>query len=227
VTAGVKDAAPSSSKESVRKPPLKDHKIWSKDKRRAWMLENFKLSTSPVLNTPEKVDRAVQFLDGYWDLYSIDGSFGKTNLIEHRIYTENVPLIKTRHRPINPGLEKDLKEQLDKWIIHDVIKPSSSPWSFAMVAAPKKGGAIRWCIDYQLLSKITLNDLVSLPGIEENLARLSGSSVFSGIDGAGAYHCVGVHKANMPKTAFSRPFGLWQFKRLPFGLCNAPATYTR
>jgi hypothetical protein len=45
---------------------------------------------------------------------------------------------------INPGLEKDLKEQLDKWITHDVIEPSSSPCSFAMVVAPKKGGAIHW-----------------------------------------------------------------------------------
>jgi hypothetical protein len=86
------------------------------------MLENFKLSTSPVPNTPQKVDRAVEFLDGYWDLYSIDGSFGKTNLLEHRIYTENVPPIKTRHRQINPGLEKNLREQLDKWIEHDVIE---------------------------------------------------------------------------------------------------------
>jgi hypothetical protein len=73
---------------------------------------------------------------------------------------------------------------------------------------------------------VTLNDSISLPGIEDNLARLSGSSVFSGVDGAGAYHCVGVHKAVRPKTAFSTPFGLWQFKCLPFGLCNAPATYT-
>jgi hypothetical protein len=171
-------------------PPLQDHNTWSKEKRLAWMFENFKLSTSPVLNTPEKVDRAVELLDGYWDLYSIDGSFGKTNLIEHRIYTENVPPIKTRHRPINPGLENDLREQLDKWIMHDVIEPSST-WSFAMVAAPKKGGAIRWCIDYQLLNKITLNDSISLPGIEDNLARLSGSSVLSGVEGAGAYYCVG------------------------------------
>jgi hypothetical protein len=94
------------------------------------MLENFKLSTSPILNTPQKVDRLVEFLDGYWDLYSIDGSFGKTNLIEHQIFTENVPPIKIRHRLINPGLEKDLKEQLDKWIQHDVIELLSSPWSF-------------------------------------------------------------------------------------------------
>jgi hypothetical protein len=96
-----------------------------------------------------------------------------------------------------------------------------------MVAAPKKGGAIRWYIDYRLLKKVTLNDSISLPSIEDNLARLSGSSVFSGVDGAGAYHCVEVHEADRPKTAFSTPFGLWQFKRLPFGLCNTPATYTR
>jgi hypothetical protein len=58
---------------------------------------------------------------------------------------------------------------------------------------------------------VTLNDSISLPGIEDNLARLSGSSVFSGVEGAGAYHCVGVHKADRPKTAFSTPFGLWQW----------------
>jgi hypothetical protein len=95
-----------------------------------------------------------------------------------------------------------------------------------MVAAPKKGGAIRWCIDYRLIKKVSLNDSTSLPGIEDNLARLSGSSLFSAVDGAGVYHCVGVHKPNRPKTAFSTPFGLWQFKRLPFGLCNAQTTYT-
>jgi hypothetical protein len=65
-----------------------------------------------------------------------------TNFFEHRIYIKDVPPIKTRHRPINPGLEKNLREQLDKWIEHDVIEPSSSPWSFAMVGAPKKRGAL-------------------------------------------------------------------------------------
>jgi hypothetical protein len=62
--AAVSGTAPKDSKESERKPPLKDHETWSKEKRRAWMFNNFKLSTSPVLNTPQKVDRAVEFLDG-------------------------------------------------------------------------------------------------------------------------------------------------------------------
>jgi hypothetical protein len=90
VIAAVKGAVPRDRKESRRKPLLKDHETWPEEKRRAWMLEDFKLSTSPVLNTPQKVDRAVEFLDGKWDLYSIVGSFGKTNLIEHHIYTRSI-----------------------------------------------------------------------------------------------------------------------------------------
>jgi hypothetical protein len=64
VIAAVKGAVSKNSKDSGQKPPLKDHKNWSKEKRRPWMLENFKLSNSPLLNTPQKVDRAVEFLDG-------------------------------------------------------------------------------------------------------------------------------------------------------------------
>ena len=112
------------SNESGQKSQRKDHETWPRDKRREWIVENFKLTTSPVLNTPQQVDRAVEFLDGYWDLYNVDESVGKTNLIEHRIFTENVPPIKTRHRPINPGLEKNLREQLDTWIRNDLIEPS-------------------------------------------------------------------------------------------------------
>jgi hypothetical protein len=63
-----------------------------------------------------------------------------------------------------------------------------------MVAAPKKGGAISGGLDYRLLNKVTLNDSIWLPGIEDNLTRLSGIIVFSGVDGAGAYHCVGCIK---------------------------------
>jgi hypothetical protein len=65
VIAAVSGATSKDNKESRRKPPLKDHETWPKEKRRAWMLENLKLSTGPVLNTPQKVDRAVEFFDGF------------------------------------------------------------------------------------------------------------------------------------------------------------------
>ena len=66
-----------------------------------------------------------------------------------------------------------------------------------------------------------------LPNIADNLSRLSGSRVFSALDGAGAFHAVPVRRADREKTAFSSPFGQYQFVKMPFGLANAPATYSR
>jgi hypothetical protein len=66
-----------------------------------------------------------------------------------------------------------------------------------------------------------------LPNIEDNLSRLSRSCVYSTLDGAGAYHVVPIKKQDRDKTAFGTPWGSYQFRRMPFGLCNAPATYCR
>ena len=70
-------------------------------------------------------------------------------------------------------------------------------------------------------------DAFPLPNIADNLSRLSGSRVFSALDGAGAFHAVPVKRADREKTAFSSPFGQYQFVKMPFRLANAPATYSR
>ena len=92
---------------------------------------------------------------------------------------------------------------------------------------PKKNGKTRWVIDYRELNKITIKDSYPLPHIDDSLSRLSHSKVFSAIDSAGAFHCIKIDKADRPKTAFISPFGLYQFKRMGFGLCNGPAVYAR
>jgi hypothetical protein len=84
-----------------------------------------------------------------------------------------------------------------------------SPWNFGLVASPKKSGTIR------------------LPNIEDNLSRLSRSCVYSTLDGSGAYHIVPIKQQDKEKTAFGTPWGSYQFRCMPFGLCNAPATYCR
>ncbi|HIC32789.1 MAG TPA: hypothetical protein EYO76_12820, partial [Flavobacteriaceae bacterium] len=113
------------------------------------------------------------------------------------------------------------------WLKQDVIESSNSPWNFALVAVPKKNGKTRWCVDYRRLNDITKKDAFPLPNIEDNLARLAHSKIFSGLDGCGAYHVVSVAKKDRPKTAFSTPWGSYNFKRMPFGLCNSPSTYSR
>ena len=82
-------------------------------------------------------------------------------------------------------------------------------------------------MDYRHLNAVTKKDAFPLPNIADNLSRLSGSRVFSVLDGAGAFHAVPVQGPDRKKTAFSSPFSRYQFVKMPFGLANAPATYSR
>jgi hypothetical protein len=180
-----------------------------------------------ALSTPQEVEVAYQLLLDHIDVFSADGEFGHTSLIKHSIHTGAIVPVKSRNRPISPTMIDDLKNQVNEWLRHGVIEPSTSPWSSALVAAKKKNGKTRWCVDYRALNEATTKDAYPMPLIEENLVQLSKSRIFSSVDGSGAFHVVDLDDDAKPKTAFSTPWGLYQFKRMPFGLCNAPATYSR
>ena len=192
-----------------------------------WFIEQFKLNESPFLQKKEDLDSAVKLLQEFDDLFSENDEYGCTDLVEHAIRTGDAAPIKSRHRPLNPTLEPELRKQLDHWLEQDVVEPSHSPWSFPLLAVPKKNGKRRYVVDYRLLNQCSIPDRFPLPNINDNLSRMSDSRIFSGIDGTGAFHVVPVRKEDREKTAFSTPWGLFQFKRMPFGLCNAPATYCR
>ena len=192
-----------------------------------WYIKEFSLDQAPALQRPEDLKRAIDLLREFDDLFSSNDDYGRTTLVEHEIHTTPGPAIKCKNRPINPRLEDNLKQQLQHWLDQDVVEPSSSPWSFPLLAVPKKNGKIRWCCDYRGLNARTIKDAFPLPNIEDNLARLANSTIFSGIDGTGAYHVVSIKAEDREKTAFATPWGLYHFKQMPFGLCNAPATYCR
>ena len=196
--------------------------------RKQWLLEALKLAEAPWLKDDKKLFNAAQDLIlAYHDVFSRDDEYGTTDLVQHAIHTEDVPPIRCKGRPLNPLQQEDLKQQLKKWLDQKVIEPSSSPWSFGLLAVPKKNGKTRWCLDFRPLNAITKKDSFPLPNIEDNLARMVHSRCFSGLDGTAAYHVVSIRKQDREKTAFSTPFGLFQFRQMPFGLCNAPATYSR
>ena len=133
-----------------------------------------------------------------------------------------------KHRPLNPVMEESLKQQIDRWLAQKVVEEADSPWSFHLVPVPKKNGKeIRWAVDYRKLNAVTKKDAFPLPNIADNLSRLSVRQVFSALDRTGAFHAVPVRRADREKTAFSSPFGQYQFVKMPFGLANAPATYSR
>ncbi|GBN75169.1 Retrovirus-related Pol polyprotein from transposon 297 [Araneus ventricosus] len=108
-----------------------------------------------------------------------------------------------------------------------IIEESSGPWASHIVLVKKKDGSRRFCVDYRKLNEITIKDSYPLPRIDDTLDALNGSQWFSTLDLKSGYWQVEIQLEDKEKTAFTTGQGLWQFKVMPFGLCNAPATFER
>ena len=104
---------------------------------------------------------------------------------------------------------------------------SDSQWVSPLVIVPKKNGKWRVCIDYQELKKATLKDNFPLPFIDRVLDTLTGKMYFSFLDGFSGYNKIQVALEDQYKTTFTCPWGTYAYRVLPFGLCNAPATFQR
>jgi hypothetical protein len=114
-----------------------------------------------------------------------------------------------------------LKELLDKGYIH----PSSSPWGCSALFVKKKDQSLSLCVDYRPLNAITIKNKYHLPRINIIFDQLAGAKVFSKVDIHSGYHQIKVHLENIPKTAFSTRYGLYEYLVISFGLTNAPAHF--
>ena len=143
-------------------------------------------------------------------------------------------------------MKEVVKKEILKWLDAGIIYPiSSSGWVSPIQSVPKKGGTTvitndkneliptrtvtgwRICMDYRQLNLATKKDHFLLPFIDQMLDRLAGNEFYCFLDGYSGYNQIHIAPEDQEKTTFTCPFGTFAFRRMPFGLCNAPSTFQR
>jgi len=180
--------------------------------------------------------------------YTIDDIKGlNPSLCMHMILLEEdyKPSIEHQRR-LNPNMKEVVKKEVLKLLHAGVIYPISDyKWVSPVRVVPKKGGLTvikndknesiatrtvtgwRMCIDYMKLNKATRKDHFPLPFIDKMLQRLAKHSQFCYLDGYSRFFQIPIHPNDQEKTTFTCPLGPFAYRRMPFGLCNAPATFQR
>ncbi|KAG7578943.1 Ribonuclease H-like superfamily [Arabidopsis thaliana x Arabidopsis arenosa] len=169
------------------------------------------------------------------------------SLCNHRIHLENESYSSIEpQRRLNPNLKEVVKKEILKLLDADVIYPiSDSTWVSPVHCVPKKGGMTvvrnekdeliptrtitghRMCIDYRKLNAASRKDHFPLPFIDQMLERLANHPYYCFLDGYSGFFQIPIHPNDQEKTTFTCPYGTFAYKRMPFGLCNAPATFQR
>jgi len=165
----------------------------------------------------------------------------------HKIYLEdNFKPIRQPQRRLNPTMKDVVRKEVIKLLDAGIIYPiSDSEWVSPVHVVPKKGGMTvvknekneliptrkvtgwRMCIDYRRLNQATRKDHFPLPFIDQMLEKLAGHEYYCFLDGYSGYNQIAVAPEDQEKTVFTCPYGVFAYRRMPFGLCNAPATFQR
>ena len=192
-------------------------------------------------NLQKLLDQTSQDLDGsqrgqpastllrFVDLFPVPGSTltGHTDAVEHTIDTGHSTSIRCAPRRMSPQKIKQEETCVAEMLAGGQIEPNDSPWSAPVELVTKKDGGTRFCVDYHRLNLVTVKDAYPLPRIDDTLDMLAGKQWFSTLDLASGFWQVSLSLEARCKTAFATHSGLPLTKVMPFGLCNALATFER
>lgn len=192
------------------------------------------LPPAPLVNLEGSPTTSQQRVELLALLHKFEGVFsqsgkntGVCTQVEHHIRTGDHPPIKQRAYRASPEKRAEIDRQVAELLAGGLIEESCSPWASPVVLVRKKGGAWRFCIDYRRLNSVTIKDSHPLPRVDDGLDALAGSAWFSTLDFSNGYWQVEVAKEDREKTAFTTGRGLYQWRAMPMGLTNSPATFQR
>lgn len=154
-------------------------------------------------------------------------TLGQTSCVELDIeLTTNKPVY---HRPyrMSESEKSATREIIEDLLKNDIIRESNSPYASPVLLVDKPSGDKRMCVDYRSLNKVTVKEKYPMPIVEDLIDKLRGCQYYSSLDLKSGYYQINVNEDSIAKTAFITPDGHFEFKRMPFGLCNGPSVFQR
>uniref|UniRef100_A0A8C5LLF5 ribonuclease H n=1 Tax=Leptobrachium leishanense TaxID=445787 RepID=A0A8C5LLF5_9ANUR len=192
-----------------------------------------KTSIDIPYNTSSTAIAATTLPEIYEEYSDVFQSTGTDTLPPHRVYDCPIdlypgsPIQFGRVYPLSEPELKVLKEYIDENLTKGFIRPSTSTAGAPIFFVGKKDGGLRSCIDYRALNNVTIKNKYPLPLITELMDRLKDAKYFTKLDLKGAYNLVRIKSGHEWKTAFRSRYGHYEYLVMPYGLCNAPATFQR
>ena len=151
-------------------------------------------------------------------------TLGRTTVTEHTLDVGDATPIRQHPYRVPLAMREVVKKEIDKMLELGAIQPSASPWASPVVLVEKKDGEICFCVDYRKLNQMARFDAYPMPRVEEVLETVGPAKFISTLDLARGYWQVPMAEESKEKTAFTTPYGLFEFNVMPFGPSNIPET---